>query len=440
MAKDDVCEVNITLIGGGSYNWTPKLLADLSYVKGLGGKVTLMDINPDALSLMTKLGQKIMRDLKGNFEVKGTTDLEESLEGAQYIVMTINTGGYEATRQDMEIPEKYGIFQTVGDTAGPGGLIRGIRNIPVVANIAKKMEECCPDALFMNYSNPLCIITRTIAKTSKVKVVGLCHELLGLEGKLMGIFGVEERGRIKMKVAGINHFSWVLEAYLEGRDLFPELREHIRNYEYPEVSYEEFSPYADMRKVKYGLFETTGVLGVAGDRHIVEFYSNFISKESEYGWKYGVKQTDADEFERAYLVSGEYSRKMLSGEVALPKGASGEIVFEIIESIEKDLNWEFFVNLPNEGQISNLPRNRIVETYAIANAKGLSPIATGDLPPSVAPQVRLQSDIQEMIVEATLTNNKQLALQAFLLDPLVKDFDDGRKMFEEMCEAQGLFK
>ena len=433
-------EVNIVIVGGGSYNWSPKLMADLALTKTLRGRLTLMDINPEPLALMVNLGRRMMRELNGHFDVQGTDDLAEALRGADYVVLTINTGGYEATRQDLEIPEKYGVVQTVGDTVGPGGLMRGLRNIPVVVEIAQEMERLCPDAWLLNYSNPMCILTRAVAVATDIKVVGLCHELLGLERKLMAILGVTEPGRIKFKVGGINHFSWVTEATLDGEDIFPRLREFARTYRRPDIPYEDFSPYDDQWLVKLRLLETTGLLGGAGDRHIVEFYGHFISPESEYGWKYGVKRTTADDFEQEYARNGQRAQAMLAGEKPLPSSHSGEIVFQIVESIEHDLNREFFVNLPNVGQIANLPLDNIVETYAIANARGLTPVAFGELPPSVAPLVQLHSDIQEMIVEAALTGDKELALQAFLLDPMIRDFDAGRQMFEEMCQAQGLFQ
>lgn len=432
-------EVQITLVGGGSHNWAPKLLADLAYTKSLSGRLVLMDINPRALDLMTRLGQKMMHDLGGNFQVEGTTDLDAALVGADYVILTINTGSYEASRQDIEIPERYGVVQTVGDTVGPGGLIRGIRNIPVVVHLAQRMEVLCPRAWLINYSNPMGILTHAVSVATDIQVVGLCHELQGLERTLMYVLGLGERGRIKFKVGGINHFSWVLDAWLDGESIFPRLHEHAKTVRPADIAYEDFSPYGDQTVVKFGLLQTTGVLGVAGDRHIVEFYSCFLTPESQWGWKYGVKRTTPDDFEEAYRENGAWARAMLEGKADLPS-RSEEIVFDLIASIEHDWSREFFVNLPNVGQIANLPLDRVVETYAVANAKGLTPVALGELPPSVAPQVRLHSDIQEMIVEATLTGDKALARQAFLLDPLIRDFNAGRAMFEEMCEVQNLFR
>jgi alpha-galactosidase len=431
-------DVNIVIIGGGSHNWSPKLMADLALTPTLRGGLTLMDIDPEPLDLMVRLGRQMMDQLGGHFQVTGTEDLSQALHGADYVILTINTGGYEATRQDLEIPEKYGVVQTVGDTVGPGGLVRGLRNIPVVAEIAHEMERVCPEAWLMNYSNPMCILTRTVDVVSDIRVVGLCHELLGLERKLMRILGVTERDRIKFEVGGINHFSWVRAATLDGQDILPKLEEFARTCKV-DAPYEEFSPYKGHMKVKLRLLETTGLLGVAGDRHIVEFYSHFITPQSENGWKYGVKRTTADDFEEEYARNGQKARAMLAGQEPLPSQPSGEIVFRIIEAMEEDLNREFFVNLPNRGQIVNLPLDSVVETQAIANGKGLTPIAFGELRACVAPQVRLHSDIQEMIVEAGLTGDRELALQGFLLDPLVRDFDAGRQMFEEMCQAQGLF-
>jgi alpha-galactosidase len=431
-------EVNIVIIGGGSHNWSPKLMADLALTHTLRGRLTLMDIDPQPLSLMVDLGRRMMDQLGGHFQIAGTDDLSQALDGADYVILTINTGGYTATRQDLEIPEKYGLVQTVGDTVGPGGLMRGLRNIPVVAEIAQEMECLCPEAWLLNYSNPMGILTRTVDVVSEISVVGLCHELLGLERKLMAILGITEKDRIKLAVGGINHFSWVCEATLDGQDIRPRILEHAAS-QHVAVSPEDFSPYDDQMLVKFRLLESTGLLGVAGDRHVVEFYGHFISAQSQYGWQYGVKRTTADDFEAEYAANGRLARDMLAGQAPLPAHPSGEIVFQIIEAIEQDQSREFFVNLPNVGQIANLPLDNVVETHALANAKGITPIAFGELPPSVVSQVRLHSDIQEMIVEAGLTGDRELALQAFLLDPLIRDFDAGRQMFEEMCRVQGLF-
>jgi len=433
-------DANIAIVGGGSFNWSPKLLTDLACTPSLGGRLVLLDTNPRTLEVMVPLGRRAMRELGGNYDVTGTSRIEEALVGADYVILTINTGGYEATRQDLEIPEKYGVFQSVGDTVGPGGLIRGMRNIPVIVGVAREMERRCPDAWLMNYSNPMCILTRAVTVATDIQVVGLCHELMSLEHRLMDIFDVEKEGHIEMKVGGINHLGWVLEARHQGRDLFPELAEHIHSYEAPELSYDYFSPYLDLCLIKYALFEITGALGVAGDRHIAEFYSHFLSEESQYGWKYGVKRTTADDYERDYLAAGEVAKATACGKEPLYGEKSGEVVFGVIESMEHDLGREFFVNLPNQGQIPILPVGSIVETYAVADSSGLTPVTLGALPRGIAATCRLHSEIQEMIVQATLGEDERLALRAFLMDPLIRDFDAGRRMFAEMCGAQGLFR
>jgi len=439
-------DVNITIIGGGSYNWTPKLLSDLALTRGLRGQLVLMDIDPGALDLMVALGQKTMRELDGGFAVRGTTDRDEALDGADYVVLTISTGGYPASRQDIEIPEQYGVVQTVGDTVGPGGIIRGLRNVPVVAEIAWAMERHCPDAWLLNYSNPMCVLTSAVYQATDIKVVGLCHELMGLELKLMYVWGpamgvaIPGRDSLKLTVGGINHFSWVTSAHVGGQDLFPGLLEYARHYELPDIPYDDFDPTGDLYAVKLGLLETTGVLGVAGDRHIVEFWPGFITPESEYGWRYGVKRTTPDDFERWYREAGKEARAMLAGEEDIYSDPSGEIVWELVDSIEHDRGRQFFVNLPNRGQIINLPLDAVVETYAVADARGLTPVTGDELPESVAPLTRLHANVQEMVVEAALTGDRELALQAFLLDPMIRDFRAGRHMFDELCAAQGLFE
>jgi len=268
---------------------------------------------------------------------------------------------------------------------------------------------------------------------------------MGLEMKLRYVWGtsigIESpfSANLKLTVGGINHFSWVTSAYADGRDLFPGLLDYARNYQLPDISYDDMDPVGDLYAVKLGLLETTGCLGVAGDRHIVEFWPGFISPESQHGWSYGVKRTTPDVFERWYREAGEEAQAMVDGKEDIPADLSGEIVWEIVDSMEHDRGKQFFVNLPNRGQISNLPLDAVVETYAVADAQGLTPVVFGDLPASVAPITRLHANIQEMVVEAALTGNRDLALQAFLLDPMIRDVRAGRLMFDELCRAQGLF-
>src|ERR1700681_887335 len=184
-----MASTRICFIGGGSYNWMPKLLGDLALTKDLEGSIVLQDVNPNALEDIQRYGNKVMASAGANFSIETTTDLDRGLDGAEFVVVTITTGGLETMGLDLDIPEKYGIYQSVGDTVGPGGLSRALRNVPVLVGIAQAMQRRCPNAWLLNLTNPMTVLTRVVGLTSRVKVVGLCHELFGVRGALIRMFG-----------------------------------------------------------------------------------------------------------------------------------------------------------------------------------------------------------------------------------------------------------
>src|SRR4051812_4894620 len=184
MAKTRIC-----FVGGGSYQWTPKLMTDIALMKDLSGTIVLHDIAPAPMEEMQKLGRKIMQQAGADFTIETSGDLAEALRGAEFVIVTITTGGLEAMRKDLDIPLRYGVYQSVGDTVGPGGLSRALRNIPVLLQIAQTMEKVCPDAWMLNLTNPLTALTRTVTKKTSIKAMGLCHELQGVRGGMIRMFG-----------------------------------------------------------------------------------------------------------------------------------------------------------------------------------------------------------------------------------------------------------
>src|ERR671932_2095323 len=200
-----MADTRVCFIGGGSYNWMPKLLGDLALTRDLSGTIVLHDLNPTALEDIQRYGTRLMASTGANFSIQTTTDLDRGLDGAEFVVVTITTGGLETMALDLEIPERYGIYQSVGDTVGPGGLSRALRNVPVMVDIARAMQRNCPDAWMLNLTNPLTVLTRVVGLTTpRLKVMGLCHELFGVRGALIRMFGATVDD-FEMRVAGINH-------------------------------------------------------------------------------------------------------------------------------------------------------------------------------------------------------------------------------------------
>ncbi len=250
----------ICIVGGGSYNWGHILLKDIAAKKDLlAGTVTLHDINPVALDELGRLGRKIMKLAEADFSVETTTELREALKGAEFVVVTITTGGLESMRHDLEIPSKYGIHQMVGDTVGPGGLSRALRNVPPIVEIARTISSVCPDAWMFNLTNPMTVLCRAVAKTSSIKVLGLCHEVDSTRTTLMTMFGVTA-DEVDGIVAGINHLPWFLDVRIQGKNGLPQIREYARSGRPIPLkpSFVDRSPFQDHWKVKLALLDVYG--------------------------------------------------------------------------------------------------------------------------------------------------------------------------------------
>jgi len=436
----------ITLIGGGSLQWTPKILVDFVLTDELKGyQICLHDIDEEALSLMHRLGKKIIREAKGNFHLISTTSLGEALQDADYVILSISTGGLDTMRYDLEIPLKYGIYQSVGDTVGPGGLSRALRNIPVVVGIAKKMEHLCPDAWLLNYTNPMSTLCRAINKTTRIKTVGLCHELLLVLRTLKEIFKVKEDSDIQVKTAGINHFSWILELKIKDKNGFPLLREYLEREEerlkkqVDSLDWQSLDPFKDNNLLKFELFKMFGCLPAEGDRHVAEFFPYFLTEKTSAGRKYRIKLTTIEDRLRVMERARKEIQSIIEEKQSIKLEHSGEKACDLISAIANGKESIFMMNLPNRGQIANLPSDVIVETPALANANGVHPVSVGELPPGILGLTLKHITNQEMIVEAALTGNKKLALQALVNDSLVKNWEDAAKMLDELLQANARY-
>jgi len=416
------------------------MVADLVLTDGLeGSTITLMDIDSEALQRVRRLSEMIVEKANRSFTLEATTDRQEALQGADYVVVTISAGGFETMKHDLAIPWKYGIRHSVGDTIGPGGLSRALRNIPIFLDIAQDMEAICPQAWLINYSNPMTTICRAITKETRIKTIGLCHELFGTMDLLQAIFDCP-REAIKVRIGGVNHLIWIVDLKVDGKDGFPRLRGYLAenglfNPMAPAAGSSPWVIFADRWAVKMDLFLTFGALPAAGDRHVAEFFPCFITEGTNWGADFCFYQSSGAHRERLKEIVNEYIEKLLSGEQPLVLNQSREAASPIIQSLETGEESIHVMNLPNRGQIANLPREAVVETMGVVGAHGAEGIAIGDLPTGVASIVRRIVDVQELTVEAGLTGDRALALQAMRLDPMVTDWDAAEKMLGELLEA-----
>ena len=433
-------DVKIVLVGAGSVSWGPRMVTDLALTDGLAGStITLLDIDAEALERMRRIAEMILAQGDHDFVLEVTTDRREALRDADYVIVTISAGGFDTMKHDLAIPWKYGIRHSVGDTVGPGGLSRALRNIPIFLDIARAMEAICPQAWLINYSNPMTAICRAIHQETQVKTIGLCHEIFGVIDSLQSIFDCP-REAIKARVGGVNHMAWVVDLKVDGEDGFPKLREYLAEHglysaSAPAMGSSPRSIFVDRWAVKMSLFLDFDALPVAGDRHVAEFFPYFIKEETNWGADFGVELTTVAHREELKRIANEHIQGLLSGEESLVLDQSREAASPIIESLETGEESLHLVNLPNQGQIANLPRDAVVETMGVVGANGAEGIAVGDLPAGVASIMRRIVDVQELTVAAGLTGDRKLALQAMRLDPMVTDWDVAKPLLDELLEV-----
>jgi alpha-galactosidase/6-phospho-beta-glucosidase family protein len=431
MARTRIC-----FIGGGSYNWMPKLLADLALTPDVEGSIVLQDINPNALDDIQRYGRKALASVGSNFSIETTTDLERGLDGADFVVVTITTGGLDTMALDLDIPASYGIYQSVGDTVGPGGLSRALRNVPVMVGIVQAMQRRCPAAWLLNLTNPMTVLTRVVGLCSDIKVVGLCHELFGVRGGLMRMFGGDVAD-FEMRVAGVNHLIWLLEMTIRGQDGLQMVRDFVRDgrpLPVPPSRGEWHEPFVDRWKLKLELFDVYGALPAAGDRHLAEFFPYFLSDATRRGADYGVQLTTIPH--RRQQVATARAAVLDAIETDLPPlSRSPEATADIVSAVANGRSVRTIVNLPNTGQIDNLPRGAVVETLAEITSAGAQPLTVGRLPDGVLSTLQPHVTNQELIARAALHGDRRLALQALVNDPLVANLQTARQLLDDLLRA-----
>lgn len=432
----------IAFVGGGSYQWGPKIILDVALSEELrGGTLVLHDINTEALDDMFAWGTRAAAEANADLTLERSPRLEEALEGADFVVLSISTGGLDATALDLEIPAKYGVVQTVGDTVGPGGHFRALRNIPVVVDIAKAMESVCPDAVLLNLTNPLTALTRAVTKATSIKAVGLCHELFSTLAMLSKMFDAPE-DVINVRVAGVNHFIWVTDVSVQGRDVTEEAFRRISGGEAREIALNDAGgdtdPFVNTWGFRTELCKLYGHLPAAGDRHLCEFMPGYLRDEKERE-RLDLRVTTVEVRRERLAADRERVRSMIQDQEPIPTGRSREEISDIIAAMWTGKDSVNIVNLPNAGQVRDLPLGAVVETYGALNGAGASGIMFGELPSPVAALVHPHVFNQEATVHAGLTGDRDLAHKAFLNDPLVGNGPDASRLFDEMLDAQAAY-
>lgn len=443
-------DVKIAYIGGGSRGWAWKLMSDLALEPQINGEVRLFDINQQAAQDNAAIGHKIaaLPESCSQWRYVASPTLAEALDGADFVVTSIVPGTFAQMQSDVHAPEKYGIYQAVGDTAGPGGLLRALRTIPIYVEFARAIRQYCPDAWVINYTNPMALCTRVLyAVFPEIKAFGCCHEVFGTQKLLAAAINdmlgepVPPREDIAINVLGINHFTWLDSASWRGLDLFPLYREFVdKHYAtgWQDKELENWmtkdAVFRSRHRVKFDLFRRFGLIAAAGDRHLAEFMpSSWYLKNPETvaSWLFGltpvswrIENRDKLELQSKRLVDGEEAPTLM------PSGEEGVRQMKALLGLG---DFVTNVNLPNVGQLTGAPQNAVVETNAYFSRDGVRPVFAGALPQGLHGIVMRHVQNQETTLQAALTCDKELAFQAFINDPLVAiDMGDARALFDTM--------
>jgi len=445
----------IAIVGGGSYQWVPKLLVDLANTPTLhDAHIVLEDVDPAPLPPMVELVEHIASVRGIGLSAESTTEQRAALGGADYVVVSISTGGFESMNADLLIPERYGIRHSVGDTIGPGGIVRALRNIPVFLDIAADMEAVCPDAWMLNLSNPMTTICRAVTRESSITTIGLCHEVTIVQFMLSLLLDAPFFD-VNPTVAGVNHLPFVTALGIrddDGLELLRDLVEHAdeRGAEplampFPEgLGHEKISEGPEWtkgdllaaNKVKLELFSRFGVLPAAGDRHLVEFFPGFLTEDSGWGKRWNVDLTSIEERENwAGRYRGEFDAMRADPDVShMP---SGEMVAAMIVCHREGRAGHFPLNIPNHGHVADLPDDVVVEAMCIADRDGVRGRDQATLPPLMAEWLRRICTTQELVVDAGISGSREKVFEAMLSDPLAGriDYDALARMTDEMLGA-----
>ena len=427
----------ITFMGAGSTVFAKNVLGDSMLTPALAESViALYDIDADRLRESELMLSAINNNLGNKAKIEtylGVENRKDALRNANYVVNAIQVGGYDpCTIIDFEIPKKFGLKQTIADTLGIGGIMRALRTIPVMVDFGHDMEEVCPDAWVLNYTNPMAMLTGAMLRMTNVKTVGLCHSVQVCASGLLTQLGMEYDDSVQWKIAGINHQAWLLELTKDGVDLYPEVKKRALERNAKEKHW-------DM--VRLELMRRFGYYITESSEHNSEYTPWFIKdKYPELIDKFNIP---LDEYPRRCINQIEDWRKRrdeLINDPHLTHERTHEYASYIMEAMETNKPYKIGGNVLNNGLITNLPRNAVVEVPCLVDKSGVTPCYIGDLPEQCAALNRTNINVQLLTIEAARTLKKDYIYQAALLDPHTSselDIDDTIKMVDALIEAHG---
>jgi alpha-galactosidase len=458
--------VKICYIGGGSRNWAWVLMQDLAFERDISGVIELYDIKHEDAQTNEAVGNALMeKHNPGRWRFHANPSLQNALSGSDFVFVSILPGDFEEMAVDVHLPEQYGIWQPVGDTAGEGGLIRAMRTIPQFREIARTVREYAPGAWVINYTNPMTICTQTLYKEfPEIKAFGCCHEVFNTQKLLAAALeeaGLAPRGGIKReeiatRVLGINHFTWIDQASWKDIDIFPYYKKFVEQYAdtgfrgagaattFAAGSAGTVDPdeavrrklFSSAERVKMDLFRRYGLIAAAGDRHLAEFCPHrwyLASPEQVEDWGFALTPVSWRIANREKLI--RQARAYRDGTETMTPVESGEEGLKIVKALAGLGGIVTNVNLPNQGQMADFPAGAVVETNAAFSRDSIQPLAGGRLPADVRALVMPHVLAAEGIIEAVFENDREKAFRVFSHDSAVSalPLSDARALFDEMC-------
>lgn len=423
----------ITFLGAGSTVFAKNVLGDCMLTPSLQGfEFALYDIDLGRLRDSENMLNNLKESTNSTVRVKAYTDRKEALRGAKYVINAIQVGGYDpCTITDFEIPKRYGLRQTIADTVGIGGIFRNLRTIPVMLDFARDMQEVCPDAWFLNYTNPMAALTGAMLRYGGVKTVGLCHSVQVCVPHLFQALNMP-LDNVQWKIAGINHMAWLLEVTRNGEDLYPEIKRRALE--------KQKTKHDDM--VRFELMQRFGCYVTESSEHNAEYHPYFI--KSNYPELIERFNIPLDEYPRRCVKQIEdwkTMREELVHNKNLTHTRTHEYASYILDAMETDVPFKIGGNVLNTGGlISNLPEKAVVEVPCLVDRSGITPTYVGELPEQLAALNRTNINTQLLTIEAAITGKKEHIYHAAMLDPHTAaelSMDDIVSLCDDLIEAHG---
>lgn len=436
--------IKVAFVGAGGQNWTPPLIRDIIFKEGMERvdiDFYLLDVDAQRLQAIHELFKTALKKWKiARIRIIPTTDSKKAIRGADFVIIAISTGRLAAMRHDLEIPERYGIYHVVGDTCGPGGWARSLRNIPVFKAYARLIKELAPEAWVLNYTNPMGTLTKVLSEAlGGNRVVGLCHGLFACYHVLQAIFGLENEKCIQVHFGGLNHFFWILDFKINGGDGYKLLRKKLQRKNLAtlvkETHIDAMGHSSDVW-LAGELFNDYGYLPYVGDRHICEFFNCYMTKP-ELLARLKIHRTSIADREKIYEDAADWITRATTGQEPFSCKPSRETAADIMKAIIFNTPFTDVVNLVNIGQIANLPYGAVVETMGYVDSRGFVPLTVGPMPDTLRALLQPHAEVQARTVKAGLAGDWDVALMTLAADPVCAHLTirDVKKMGIELLKA-----